>query len=120
MTLLNNFLDALPLANAIPNRILLQLGAKYYGVHLGPTTVPQEENDPRVSLEPNFYYPQEDRLKEFCQKYNVHWNTTRPASIPGAVPDAAMNLCLPLAIYASVQSIWVSQSSIPATLLPGK
>ena len=96
-------MDALVLSNAIPKRILLQLGAKYYGVHLGPTQVPQEEDDPRVLIEPNFYYPQEDKVIEFCRQHGSHWNTTRPASIPGAVRDAAMNLCLPLAIYASVQ-----------------
>lgn len=33
------------------------VGAKNYGVHLGPSKVPQEESDPRVELEPNFYYP---------------------------------------------------------------
>ena len=103
VNLLNNFLDALPLANAVPRRILLQLGAKYYGVHLGPAAVPQEEEDPRVTLEPNFYYPQEDRLTEFCEKNGVGWNTTRPSFIPGAVRDAAMNLCLPLAIYSTAQ-----------------
>ncbi|KAI7524970.1 hypothetical protein KC331_g17809, partial [Hortaea werneckii] len=62
-SLLSNFLQGLAGANAVPKRILLQLGAKYYGVHLGPTTIPQEESDARVLLEPNFYYDQEDYLK---------------------------------------------------------
>nr|RBQ89231.1 hypothetical protein FVER53263_09975 [Fusarium verticillioides] len=101
--LLNNFLDALSSADAVPSRILLQLGAKYCGVHLGPTAVPQEEDDPRVTLEPNFYYHQEDALMQFARDHDIGWNTTRPASIPGAVTDAAMNLCLPLAIYATVK-----------------
>lgn len=56
-----------------------------------------------MDLEPNFYYNQEDLLKEFTSKHGISWVTTRPSWIPGAVPDAAMNLCLPLAIYASVQ-----------------
>lgn len=87
----------------IPKRILLQLGIKYYGVHLGPTVVPQEESDGRVLIEPNFYYPQEDYLKEFAAKHGIGWNTTLPSHIAGAVPDAAMNFCYPLAIYASIQ-----------------
>lgn len=101
--LLHNFLSAQALSNTLPKTVLLQLGAKYYGVHLGPAAVPQEETDPRVLLEPNFYYTQEDTLTAFAKSHNINWITTRPSWIPGAVPDAAMNLCLPLAIYALVQ-----------------
>jgi hypothetical protein len=64
--------------------------------------MPQEEDDPRVLIEPNFYYPQEDFLFAYCQQYNIGWNVCRPSFILGAVPDAAMNVCFPLAVYASV------------------
>ena len=64
--------------------------------------MPNEEDDPRVLIEPNFYYPQEDYLFEYCKKHGIGWNVARPSFILGAVPDAAMNLCYPLAIYASV------------------
>ncbi|KAL2350176.1 NAD dependent epimerase/dehydratase family protein-like protein [Cryomyces antarcticus] len=101
--LLSNFLEALPIASIKPKRIMLQTGAKNYGLHLGPTTVPQEESDPRVMLEPNFYYPQEDYLWSYCEKHSIGWNVARPSFILGAVPDAAMNVCFPLAVYASVQ-----------------
>lgn len=101
--LLKNFLEGLALSNSLPKRVLLQLGAKYYGLHHGPTAVPQEESDSRVNIEPNFYYSQEDCLRQFAEKHGVGWNTTRPSWVPGAVPDAAMNLCLPLAIYTVVQ-----------------
>ncbi|KAL1884844.1 hypothetical protein Plec18167_001499 [Paecilomyces lecythidis] len=115
--LLQNFLEALALSNTVPKTVLLQLGAKYYGVHLGPASVPQEESDPRVLLEPNFYYTQEDVLKDFAQKHNSNWITTRPSWIPGAVPDAAMNLCLPLAIYATVQKHLGQPLEYPSDLL---
>ena len=82
---------------------MLQTGAKNYGVHLGPAATPQEETAPRVTLEPNFYYPQEDFLWEFCKKEGIEWNVCMPASILGAVPDAAMNLVFPLGVYASVR-----------------
>lgn len=102
--LLGNFLTALELNKTIPRRTLLQLGAKYYGVHEGPPIAPQEESDPRIpGAEPNFYYPQEDMLKEFAARHGVGWNTTRSSHIIGAVPDAAMNLTYPLAIYATIQ-----------------
>ncbi|GME40666.1 nad dependent epimerase dehydratase family protein [Neofusicoccum parvum] len=101
--LLSNFLGALDLANITPRRVMLQTGAKHYGVHLGPARVPQEENDPRVLIEPNFYYPQEDYLFDWCEeKSGVGWNVIRPSFILGAVPDAAMNMVFPLAAYAVV------------------
>lgn len=81
---------------------MLQTGAKNYGVHLGPGAAPQEEDDPRVTLEPNFYYPQEDFLWDYCKQLNIGWNVARPSFILGAVPDAAMNVVFPLAVYANV------------------
>jgi nucleoside-diphosphate-sugar epimerase len=106
-SLLSNFLGALDVMDVKPRRILLQTGAKNYGLHLGPASVPQEEGDPRVELEPNFYYPQEDFLKAYCERHSslgneMSWNVIRPSFILGAVQDAAMNVCYPLAVYASV------------------
>lgn len=53
--LLSNFLEALPLASAIPKRVLIQFGQKWHGVHLGATNIPDEEDDPRIDLEENLY-----------------------------------------------------------------
>ncbi|KAF2088625.1 hypothetical protein K490DRAFT_39201 [Saccharata proteae CBS 121410] len=109
--LLTNFLAALSLAHIAPTRFHLQTGAKNYGVHLGPTAVPQVESAPRVPLEPNFYYAQEDALVAWCadsgrrsgaETQSVRWSVSMPACILGAVPDAAHNLCWPLAVYAAV------------------
>ncbi|KAJ7247978.1 NAD dependent epimerase/dehydratase family protein-like protein [Mycena rebaudengoi] len=102
MELLSNFLTALTQVAIVPRRVLLQTGAKQYGVHLGPAKVPAEETDPRVLLEPNFYYPQEDYLLRWCAAAGVGWNVVRPSYILGAVQDAAMNLIFPLAVYAAV------------------
>ncbi|OQU95811.1 hypothetical protein CLAIMM_01978 isoform 1 [Cladophialophora immunda] len=101
--LLSNFLGGLEAAQIRPRRLLLQTGAKNYGVHLGPATAPQRESDPRVLLEPNFYYTQEDVLFEYGRRTGVEWNVVRPAAIVGAVKTAAMNIVWPLAVYASVQ-----------------
>ncbi|KAF2163354.1 hypothetical protein M409DRAFT_37286 [Zasmidium cellare ATCC 36951] len=100
--LLENFLQALKVASIKPKRFMLQTGAKNYGGHLGPTKIPQEETDPRVELEPNFYYPQEDLLWKFCEENGVGWSVHMPGPIVGAVPDAAMNCAYPLAVYAAV------------------
>ncbi|KAK1073108.1 hypothetical protein LTR74_002074 [Friedmanniomyces endolithicus] len=100
--LVSNFLDALKVAGITPKRFMLQTGAKNYGVHLGPTKVPQEETDQRVTLEPNFYYAQEDLLTKFCAETGSAWNICMPGPILGAVPDAAMNAAFPLAVYCAV------------------
>lgn len=100
--LLSNFLQALQQAAITPKRFMLQTGAKKYGIHLGPTKLPQQESDPRVELEPNFYYPQEDLLFEYSKTTGCGWNIAMPGPITGAVPDAAMNYAYPLAVYASV------------------
>ena len=83
---------------------MLQTGAKHYGIHLGPALAPQHESDPRVELEPNFYYPQEDLLLDYCKETGVEWNVVRPSSILGAVKDAAMNLAYPLAVFCAVSA----------------
>lgn len=83
---------------------MLQTGAKNYGVHLGPTLAPQEESDPRVDLEPNFYYPQEDALFKYCQETGSSWNVVMPATILGAVKDAAMNAVFPIGVFAAVHA----------------
>jgi hypothetical protein len=100
--LLRNFLEGLREAAVTPQRFMLQTGAKKYGVHLGPTKVPQEESDPRVELEPNFYYPQEDLLFKYSKATGCSWTICMPGPITGAVPDAAMNYAYPLAVFASV------------------
>ncbi|KAF2812564.1 NAD dependent epimerase/dehydratase family protein-like protein [Mytilinidion resinicola] len=102
--LLSNFCDSLPLASINPKRILLQTGAKNYGAHVLPQTPkPLRESLPRVLLAPNFYYTQEDFLAAFCAtQQHTSYTITMPSYIPGAVPDAAMNVVLPLGIYAAV------------------
>lgn len=103
--LLDNFLQALVLAQITPKGFLLQTGAKQYGVHLGRTRSPAVESDPRLAhLEPNFYYPQEDSLFKFCKDTGSSWNVIRPAWVLGAVNNAQMNALLPIAFYAAVQA----------------
>ncbi|EME80752.1 uncharacterized protein MYCFIDRAFT_35190 [Pseudocercospora fijiensis CIRAD86] len=102
--LLRNFLGALEVASIKPARFLLQTGAKNYNIHQGPSRTPYVESDPRSNVAPNFYYPQEDILFDYCQRNNVGWNIICPAWIIGAVNNAAMNATHPIAIYAAVQA----------------
>lgn len=135
--LLDNFLGALKIAKIAPKRFMLQTGAKSYGVHQGLTKLPQEEDDPRVDIdgEPNFYYPQEDSLWEFCEESGgqTGWNVHMPGAILGGVPDAAMNVAFPLAVYATVcrdmgetlkwpcdANAWQAGQSMSSAMMNGK
>lgn len=83
---------------------------------MGPARTPYVESDPRVELEPNFYYPQEDLLFEHCKKNGIHWNIICPAWIIGAVNNAAMNALHPLAVYAAVQAHKGEKLDFPGSL----
>ena len=91
-------------AELTPKRFLLQTGAKHYGFHIGPATCPSFEDDARITLENNFYYPQEDILQKYCSEIGAGWNVVRPSYIIGAVRDNLLNHMVGLSIYASVQA----------------
>ncbi|KAF2968026.1 hypothetical protein GQX73_g5562 [Xylaria multiplex] len=101
-----NLLDALPLANTTPKRILLQTGGKNYGVHAGRGRTPLVESDPQPRLiADNFYYHQEDLLKAFCEKHpGTSWNVIRPMGIIGAVANSPLNGYTCFGVYAAVQA----------------
>ena len=70
---------------------------------MGPATSPSFESDPRITLENNFYYPQEDALSAFCKSNpDTKWNVVRPSYIIGAVRDGMLNHLLGISIYAAV------------------
>ncbi|KAG4073566.1 hypothetical protein HA402_000790 [Bradysia odoriphaga] len=104
--LFENFLRALEEANVKPRRVLLQTGAKNYGVHIGRARTPACESDPQPkNLQPNFYYDQEKSLFEYCERNpTTGWNIIRPGLIVGAVTNAQMNGLHPFAVYAAVQA----------------
>ena len=101
--LLQNLLDAFDLCSIVPQRILLQTGLKTYGIHLGPVSIPMTESDPRINIEPNFYYTQEDILIQYCKTRKSEYNITHPSWILGAIKGSLMNIFYPLAVYATVQ-----------------
>ncbi|RDW79235.1 SDR family oxidoreductase [Aspergillus mulundensis] len=100
--LFNNFLDAVDTACPKLERVCLQTGGKYYGVHLGPVKVPLEESFPRYDdAGLNFYYPQEDRLKELqARRRTWSYNVIRPNAIVGYSPQPnGMSEVATVAIY---------------------
>lgn len=81
-----------------------RLYIRLLGFHISPATSPSFETDPRITIENNFYYPQEDILAKYCKENGLAWNVVRPSYIIGAVRDNMLNHMNGFAVYASVQA----------------
>jgi len=89
-------------------KIVLQLGVKYYGAHLGPLKgpFPIHESQGRhadVPTNPDFYFEQEDFLKEFQKGKKWTYISTLADIILGVTRGNGMSLAPTLALYFLVQ-----------------
>ncbi|KAJ5161864.1 hypothetical protein N7492_007256 [Penicillium capsulatum] len=103
--LFRNFIDAVDQGCPKLQRVCLQTGGKHYGVHLGPVKVPVEETCPRYEDHgENFYYPQEDYLREVqARRKTWSYNVIRPNAIIGFSPRAnGMSEILTIFLYMLV------------------
>lgn len=101
LTLLVNAIEGLELVGAPLHHVTLITGAKYYGVHLGISTAPALETEPR-HLGANFYYAQEDYLRSRAGNSTWQWTNLVPTHLTGFAAGNAMNLALAIAVYASI------------------
>lgn len=105
--MLRNLMAALePVAPQLRHVTLLQ-GTKAYGVHVRPLTVPAREGRSEMYEQPNFYWAQENFLRELQQGKTQqvkawHWSILRPVLIVGEAIGGAMDLIPPLGVYASI------------------
>jgi nucleoside-diphosphate-sugar epimerase len=81
--------------------VTLMQGGKAYGCHLGPFASPAKENDPR-HMPPNFYYDQEDFLREASKGRAWKWTALRPEAVMGMAVGNPMNLLMVIAVYAMI------------------
>jgi nucleoside-diphosphate-sugar epimerase len=98
--LFRNAMSAIePACPALQHVCLLQ-GSKYYGRHLGPFKTPAKESDPR-HFPPNFYYTQEDFLRELQRGKRWSFSLMRPHIVCGYA-RTDINLPKPIAVYATL------------------
>jgi len=98
--MLANLLDAVN-SPRLEHVTLLQ-GTKAYGAHLGqPMALPARERDPRVE-HPNFYFAQEDLLRERALRAGYSWTVLRPQVVCGVAVGSAMNVVAGIGAYASL------------------
>jgi nucleoside-diphosphate-sugar epimerase len=98
--MLENLLDAVSAEGALEHVSLLQ-GTKAYGAHVGRMRVPGRESDDRHP-HANFYWLQEDLLRERAARDGFHFSIWRPPVIYGHAFGAPMNPLAPLVTYAAV------------------
>ncbi|MEO1720585.1 MAG: SDR family oxidoreductase [Pseudomonadota bacterium] len=92
-----------PIAAASPGleHVHLVEGNKIYGSHLGPFRTPAKEDDPPHML-PNFYYDQEQWLRQAQADQDWYWSVTRPHTVCGYAVGNPMNLMMLLSVYAAI------------------
>jgi nucleoside-diphosphate-sugar epimerase len=101
VALLRNTLDALAAAGAPLAHVTLYAGGKAYGAHLGPYKTPARESDPRL-LGPNFYYDQEDVVRDRSARDGWRFPILRPDAMLGIAFGNPMNLLMAIAVYAAI------------------
>src|SRR5258708_9247430 len=100
--MLRNLMAVLePVAPALRHVALLQ-GTKAYGVHVRPLTVPAREGRSEMYQQPNFYWAQENFLRELQRGKAWHWSILRPVLIVGETIAGAMDLIPPLGVSAAM------------------
>jgi nucleoside-diphosphate-sugar epimerase len=99
--MLRNLLDGLKAVGAPLQRVVHYQGAKVYGVHLGPTLAPFYEDDPR-HVAANFYYAQEDLLRERQASEGLAWTILRPDVVVGDVAGNPMNIAMVMGVFMSL------------------
>jgi nucleoside-diphosphate-sugar epimerase len=99
--MLRNLLDGLKAVGAPLQRVVHYQGAKVYGVHLGYAHAPFYENDPR-HVSPNFYYVQEDLLRERGAAGDFDWSILRPDVVVGDVAGNPMNIVMVMGAFAAL------------------
>jgi nucleoside-diphosphate-sugar epimerase len=101
VAILRNLLDAVEASSPALRHITFYQGGKAYGADLGPFKTPAREEDPRL-MPPNFYYDQEDLLRERQQGKPWSFTALRPEAVCGFAVGNPMNLLTVIAVYASI------------------
>ena len=100
--MLRNLMGVLESAAPGLRHVALLQGTKAYGVHVRPLRVPAREDRSEMYEQPNFYWAQENFLRELRQRKAWHWSILRPVLIVGLAMGGAMDLVPPLGVYAAM------------------
>lgn len=100
-SMVRNLVDAAEAGCRNLQHIHLVEGTKWYGMHIGSTLSPFREDDPR-HMPPNFYYAQEDILRDRQRGKAWSWSASRPGYLYDYAPERARNLIPTLGVWAAM------------------
>jgi len=101
VAILKNLLDIVEETSPSLRHVTFYQGGKAYGADLGPFKTPAREDDPRL-MPPNFYYDQEDFLRDRQRGKQWRWTALRPEAVCGFAVGNPMNLAMVIAVYATL------------------
>ena len=101
LQMMKNVLEPICSSNRNLKHITFLQGTKAYGVHFHSIPTPSRENLRRDEND-NFYWLQEDYVKNLQKEYNWNWTIFRPQIVFGYSYGTAMNLIPVLGAYASI------------------
>jgi len=96
-----NVLDNLQKSSEALQHIALLQGTKAYGVHVRAVPVPAREDRDELRSQPNFYWEQEDYLREQAAGSNWRWTILRPTLIIGGT-SGAMSALPAIGVFAAM------------------
>jgi nucleoside-diphosphate-sugar epimerase len=99
--LLENLVSGIEKVSPVLEHVTLIQGGKAYGAHLGKYKTPAKETDHR-HFPPNFYYNQEDFLRQQSAGKSWSWTALRPDIVIGLAIGNPMNLATIIAVYATL------------------
>jgi nucleoside-diphosphate-sugar epimerase len=102
LRMLQNLFEPLSAVAKNLRHVSLLQGTKAYGAHIEPFPVPARERWPRHPHE-NFYWLQEDYLREQQKGKPWHWSVFRPQIIFGESLGSNMNAIPAIGVYAALQ-----------------
>jgi nucleoside-diphosphate-sugar epimerase len=100
--MLRNLLDPLLGAAKGLRHVSLLQGTKAYGVHVRPFKLPAREDRSETYDIPNFYWRQEDYLKQRQQGQGWHYTVFRPQMIFGESTGSVMNMIPAIGVYGAL------------------
>ena len=101
LAMLANSVAAIEAASPGLERVVLVEGNKIYGSHLGPFKTPAKETDP-PHMPPNFYWDQEQWLRERQSGKGWSHAVLRPHTVCGFALGSPMNIMTVIAVYAAI------------------
>lgn len=100
--MLRNTVEAIaPRSQALRNVTVLQ-GPKAYGAHVKQMRIGAREDRDEDRSIPNFYWAQEDYIKDRSHGQDWDWTILRPSFVMGMAVGGAMNLIGAIGLYAAL------------------